>query len=65
MNLRESKAQCELCQEEKTMEPKYVPPYNTPEECDHEGIAGEYCSHCCPCNECGATRAENESEEGA
>lgn len=34
-----------------------VPPYCTPEECDHEGPLP--CSQCCPCAECGALRADD------
>ena len=40
----------------------YVAPWNSPEDCDHQEW-GEYtgedsrCTHCCPCEECGAERA--------
>ena len=38
---------------------EYVEPWNTPEECDHEGAPAGFCSHCCACEECGALRAES------
>ena len=39
-----------------------LPPYCTPDECDHEGA--EACSRCCDCNECAELRYD-ESLDGA
>lgn len=36
-------------------EPAPIPPFVTPEACDHEG--DQPCSRCCPCRECGLIRA--------
>lgn len=43
----------------------YVDPWNTPEECDHQGEWNMHigCSHCCPCAECGALRAESQATQ--
>lgn len=42
----------------------YESPWNTPETCDHQEWGentgpGTFCTHCCPCAECGADRAES------
>lgn len=42
------------------MTDKYVAPFCTPEECDHDGPGK--CSQCCPCEECGQIRAEEEGK---
>jgi hypothetical protein len=45
---------------------EYVPPFCTPEECDHQETndqEGAICSRCCPCDECSDIRAADLGEQ--